>query len=61
VLLNHIGHYEFKGDLSALERKGLKRVDANSPEGKAALEAQKKAAEAALAVAATEPVTEAST
>ena len=51
VLLNHIGHYEFKGDLAALERKGLKRVDANSEEGKAALEAQKKAAEAALAAA----------
>jgi hypothetical protein len=43
VLLNHIGHYEFKGDLAALERKGLKRVDANSPEGKAAIEAQMKA------------------
>lgn len=57
VLLNHIGHYEFKGDLSALERRGLKRVDANSPEGKAALEAQKKAAEAALAEKATEVVT----
>jgi hypothetical protein len=58
VLLNHIGHYEFKGDLSALERRGLKRVDANSPEGKAALEAQRKAAEAALAAkAATEPAT----
>ena len=54
VLLNHIGHYEFKGDLSALERKGLKRVDANSPEGKAAIEAQKKAAEEALAQAATQ-------
>jgi NAD(P)-dependent dehydrogenase (short-subunit alcohol dehydrogenase family) len=39
VLLNHIGHYEFKGDLAALERKGLKRVDVNSPEGKAAVEA----------------------
>lgn len=48
VLLNHIGHYEFKGDLAALERKGLKRIDANSPEGKAILEAQKKAAEEAL-------------
>ena len=48
VLLNHIGHYEFRGDLEALERKGLKRVDANSPEGKAALEAQKQAAEKAL-------------
>lgn len=45
VLLNHIGHYEFKGDLAALERKGLKRVDANSPEGQAALAAQKKAME----------------
>lgn len=44
VLLNHIGHYEFKGDLSALERKGLKRVDINSPEGKAAVEAQMQAA-----------------
>jgi len=55
VLLNHIGHYEFKGDLSALERRGLKRVDANSPEGKAALEAQKKAAEAALAQKSAEP------
>lgn len=43
VLLNHIGHYEFKGDLAALERKGLKRVDINSPEGKAAVEAQMKA------------------
>jgi hypothetical protein len=61
VLLNHIGHYEFKGDLSALERKGLKRVDANSPEGKAALEAQKKAAEASLAVKATDSVIEPST
>lgn len=48
VLLNHIGHYEFKGDLAALERKGLKRVDASSPEGQAALAAQKKAAEDAL-------------
>lgn len=45
VLLNHIGHFEFKGDLAALERKGLKRVAADSPEGKAALEAQTKAAE----------------
>jgi len=45
VLLNHIGHYEFKGDLAALERRGLKRVDANSPEGQAALAAQKKALE----------------
>jgi hypothetical protein len=51
VLLNHIGHYEFKGDLAALERKGLKRVDANSEEGKAAIEAQKAAAAAALAAA----------
>ena len=49
VLLNHIGHYEFKGDLAALERKGLKRVDANSPEGQAALAAQKKAMEEQLA------------
>ena len=47
VLLNHIGHYEFKGDLAALERKGLKRVDVNSPEGKAAVEAQMKAMESA--------------
>jgi hypothetical protein len=47
VLLNHIGHYEFKGDLAALERKGLKRVDVNSPEGKAAVEAQMKAAQEA--------------
>jgi hypothetical protein len=47
VLLNHIGHYEFKGDLAALERKGLKRVDVNSPEGKAAVEAQLKAAQEA--------------
>jgi hypothetical protein len=45
--LNHIGHYEFKGDLAALERKGLKRVDVNSPEGKAAVEAQLKAAQEA--------------
>jgi hypothetical protein len=45
VLLNHIGHYEFKGDLSALERKGLKRVDVNTPEGRAAVEAQLKAAQ----------------
>jgi len=45
VLLNHIGHYEFKGDAEALERKGLKRVATDSPEGKAAIEAQKKAAE----------------
>ena len=52
VLLNHIGHYEFKGDLAALERKGLKRIDVNSPEGKAILEAQKKAAEEALVTAA---------
>ena len=49
VLLNHIGHYEFKGDLDALERRGLKRVDANSPEGQAALAAQKKAMEEELA------------
>jgi hypothetical protein len=49
VLLNHIGHYEFKGDLAALERKGLKRVDINSPEGKAAVEAQMKAAQEAQA------------
>jgi hypothetical protein len=48
VLLNHIGHYEFKGDLAALERKGLKRVDVNSPEGKAAVEAQMKAMESAV-------------
>jgi hypothetical protein len=47
VLLNHIGHYEFKGDLAALERKGLKRVDANTPEGKAAIEAQLAAQQAA--------------
>ena len=46
VLLNHSGHYEFKGDLSALERKGLKRVDVNSPEGQAALAAQQAAAQA---------------
>jgi hypothetical protein len=53
VLLNHIGHYEFKGDLEALERKGLKRVDVNTPEGKAAVEAQMKAiAEAQAAQAA---------
>ena len=58
VLLNHIGHYEFKGDLSALERRGLKRVDANSPEGKAAIEAQRKAAEAALAAKAAEVPTQ---
>jgi hypothetical protein len=45
--LNHSGHYEFKGDLSALERRGLKRVDVNSPEGQAAIAAQKAAAEAA--------------
>ena len=51
VLLNHSGHYEFKGDLSALERKGLKRVDINSPEGQAALAAQQ-AAQAAQAQAA---------
>lgn len=43
VLLNHSGHYEFKGDLSALERKGLKRVDINSPEGQAAIAAQQQA------------------
>jgi hypothetical protein len=49
VLLNHIGHYEFRGDLAALERKGLKRVDANSPEGKAAIEAQMKALQQAQA------------
>lgn len=48
VLLNHIGHYEFKGDLAALERKGLKRVSADSEEGRAAIEAQKAAAAAAL-------------
>jgi hypothetical protein len=30
-----------------LERKGLKRVDVNSPEGKAAVEAQMKAMESA--------------
>ena len=47
VLLNHIGHYEFKGDAEALERKGLKRVATDSPEGQAAIEAQKKAAESA--------------
>lgn len=46
VLLNHSGHYEFKGDLAALEAKGLKRVDINSPEGQAAL-AQQRAAMAA--------------
>lgn len=40
VLLNHCGHYEFKGDMEALERRGLKRVDINSPEGQAALAAQ---------------------
>ena len=51
VLLNHIGHYEFKGDLAALERKGLKRVSAESPEGQAAIEAQKAAAAEALAKA----------
>lgn len=45
VLLNHIGHYEFKGDAEALERKGLRRVATDSPEGKAAIEAQKRAAE----------------
>ena len=45
VLLNHIGHYEFKGDLAALERKGLKRVDANSPECQAAIASQKKVME----------------
>ena len=44
VLFNQFRLYEFKGDLSALERKGLKRVDVNSPEGKAAIEAQMKAA-----------------
>ena len=49
MLLNHIGHYEFKGDLAALERKGLKRVDASSPEGQAALAAQKKYVEEQLA------------
>jgi len=54
VLLNHIGHYEFRGDLEALERKGLKRVDANSPEGKAALEAQKEAAAKAVQEASNE-------
>lgn len=47
VLLNHIGHYEFKGDAEALERKGLKRVATDTPEGQAAIEAQKKAAEKA--------------
>lgn len=46
VLLNHTGHYEFKGDLSALERKGLKRVDVNSPEGQAAIAAQQAQAQA---------------
>ena len=51
VLLNHIGHYEFKGDLAALERKGLKRVDINTPEGKAAVEAQMKAHQEAQAKA----------
>lgn len=58
VLLNHIGHYEFRGDLEALERKGLKRVDANSPEGKAALEAQKAAAQQMLQNAAQEVQTQ---
>jgi hypothetical protein len=58
VLLNHIGHYEFRGDLEALERKGLKRVDANSPEGKAALDAQKAAAENALQSAANENISQ---
>ena len=46
VLLNHSGHYEFKGDLAALERRGLKRVDINSPEGQAALAAQAAAQQA---------------
>jgi hypothetical protein len=59
VLLNHIGHYEFKGDLAALERKGLKRVDANSPEGQAALAAQKKVVEEQLAKQALEKQPEA--
>ena len=58
-MLNHIGHYEFKGDLAALERKGLKRVDANSPEGQAALAAQKKAVEEQLAKQALEKQPEA--
>ena len=55
VLLNHIGHYEFKGDLSALERKGLKRVDVNTPEGRAAVEAQLKAAQEQQAQQQNEP------
>jgi hypothetical protein len=42
-----------------LERKGLKRVDANSPEGQAALAAQKKVVEEQLAKQALEKQPEA--
>ena len=45
ALLNHSGLYQFKSDVSALERRGLRRVDARSPEGQAFLAAQKAAAE----------------
>jgi hypothetical protein len=45
ALLNHSGLYQFKGDAAALERRGLKRVDARSPEGQAFLAAQQAAAE----------------
>lgn len=42
ILLDHIGYYVFAGDLSALERKGLKIIDKDSPEGKAYLEEQER-------------------